>query len=512
MSTPSTIPSPGQETAHGTSQPARVLSAFDAGCVVVGAIIGVGIFFTPASVARLTESASLALLAWVIAGFIALCGGLVFAELGARYNTPGAQYGVLRDAYGPFTAFLYVFCNSTVMEAGSIGAMAMICARNLVVAAGQSPLSESSLAICASVLIAGVITANILGVRWGSRIQNLTVFSKVLTLCAVIALALFLAPDPSTSPAPSPAQSMAGIQKSAFLALLAALVPTFFSYGGFQQGLWIAGEVKDPRRNLPRAILGGVVLVVIVYVAANWAYLRLLGVERVAGSQALASDAVSVIYPAYAPRVMAAAVAVSAFGVLNAQFLSAPRLLFGMARDRLFFKPFAQLDPRFGTPAAAIWLMGGLSYLVLWGTIAAKSYSTTLASAVDLIINGVMAFDGLFFAATGAALFIFRARENREGGSPFSGFRVPALPVLGGVFVLGTLGVVAGSFVDDATRFAAFVGLSYILFAAVIYYAFFRQQSQHADSTRCPNCGYLTRGNPSPVCPECGSATTAHSA
>lgn len=481
MSAPSTIPSPGQEAAGGAPQPARVLSAIDAGCVVVGAIIGVGIFFTPASVARITESASLALLAWVIAGLIALCGGLVFAELGARYNAPGAQYGVLRAAYGPFTAFLYVFCNSTVMEAGSIGAMAMICARNLVAAADRPPLDEPTLAVLSSFLIAAVITANVVGVRWGSRIQNLTVFSKVLTLCAVIALALFLAPDASTTPAPSAAQSVAATQKSAFLLLLAALVPTFFSYGGFQQGLWIAGEVKDPRRNLPRAILGGVILVVIVYVAANWAYLRLLGVDKVAASETLASDAVSVVYPDYAPRVMAAAVAVSAFGVLNAQFLSAPRLLFGMARDRLFFRPFAQLNPRFGTPAAAIWLMGGLSYLVLWGTIAAKSYSASLASAVDLIINGVMAFDGLFFAATGAALFIFRARENRDGMSRFSGFRVPALPAIGGVFVLGTLGVVAGSFVDDATRFAAFVGLSYILFAAVIYYAYFRKIA-HADS------------------------------
>lgn len=481
---PASSPSGLEGAPEAATQPARVLSTFDAGCVVVGAIIGVGIFFTPASVARLTGSANLALLAWIIAGLIALCGGLVFAELGSRYNASGAQYSVLRDAYGPFTAFLYVFCNSTVMEAGSIGAMAMICARNLFTAINPTapPVGEIPLASSATLLIAGVIAANYVGVRWGARIQNLTVVSKVLTLCGVIGLAIFFARD-SADELITPAQAMAGTQKSAFLALLAALVPTFFSYGGFQQGLWVSGEVKDPRRSLPRAILGGVIIVVVIYVAANWAYLRLLGVERVAASQALASDAVGTVFPHYAPRIMAAAVAVSAFGVLNAQFLSAPRLLFGMAQDRLFFKPFALLHPRFQTPGAAISLMGGLAFLVLWGTLAARLTDPDLAGTVDLIINGVMAFDGLFFAATGAAIFVIRSRERRRGDLCFTGFRIPLYPLVGGVFVLGTLGVVAGSFVDEAVRTAAFVGLSYLLFAGLMYLVFFRR-NMNSDGPR----------------------------
>ena len=179
---PSTEPPPA-------ATPARVLGPLDATCVVIGAIIGVGIFFNPSKIAALTGSGTLMLAAWALAGVIAMCGALTFAELGARCHAPGAQYEILRDAYGRFPAFLFVFCNATAIQPGAIGIIAIICAQNLAVAAGQPPLAPQPLLALAILLIVALTAANIIGVRWGSRIQNLTVYCKVLTLCTIAVLA-----------------------------------------------------------------------------------------------------------------------------------------------------------------------------------------------------------------------------------------------------------------------------------------------------------------------------------
>ena len=179
------------------ASPDRTLGRVDATCVVVGAIIGVGIFFTPSTTAALTRDGSLMLLAWGIAGAIALCGALTFGELGRTYHGNGAQYQILRDAYGPLPGFLFVFCNATAVQAGAIGIIAIVCAHNLIVVAAGSdgiegaPSSAAVLAL-AAILIALIALANIIGVRWGSRIQNLTVFAKVLALLAVTGLAAAL--------------------------------------------------------------------------------------------------------------------------------------------------------------------------------------------------------------------------------------------------------------------------------------------------------------------------------
>ena len=445
------------------SAPKRVLGLFDATSVVVGAIVGVGIFFTPSKVAALTGSTGLALAAWGVAGFIALCGALTFAELGGHYHSSGAQYDILRDAYGPFPAFLFVFCNATAIQGGSIGIIALICAFNLLGAVGNGPsagFGEPLVLVMAVTLILALMAANILGVRWGSRIQNFTVFAKLAALLAVVGLAAFVAPSAA---APAPVAPPLGFAP----AMLAALVPCLFSYGGWQQALWISGEVKDPHRNLPLAILGGVLIVVAVYLLANWAFLRLLGAPAVASSKALAADAVAAVLPGAGRRLVAAAVAVSAFGVLNAQLLTGPRLVYGMACDGRFFKPFAILDPRLGTPLAAIVLIGltALALLLAAGP-----------GGIDRLLNGLVFIDGVFFALTGAALMVLR-RKGLGGGS----FRAPGYPVIPLLFVLGELGVVAGAYLDPAVRGAAIIGLAWIAGAALLYALRFRNRPQGID-------------------------------
>ncbi len=441
--------------------PRRVLGRFDATSVVVGAIVGVGIFFTPSKVAALTGSAGLALAAWVLAGTIALCGALTFAELGGRYHASGAQYEILRDAYGPLPGFLFVFCNATAIQGGSIGIIALICATNLLGAVGRGPVSGfggPQVLGLAAALILGLTAANILGVRWGSRIQNATVLGKLLALLAVVALALVAAPPvPASQPAGAPALGPVA-------AVLAALVPCLFSFGGWQHALWISGEVAAPARNLPRAILGGVLIVVAVYLAANWAYLRLLGAPAVAASRALAADAVAVVLPGLGRRLVAAAVAVSAFGVLNAQLLTGPRLVYGLACDGRFFTPFARLDRRWGTPLPAVLLIGLTALALL---LAAGPHG------IDRLLNGLVFIDGVFFALTGAALLVLRRRGGAASGD---GFRVPAYPAVPLLFVVGELGVVAGAYLDPAVRGAAYIGLAWIAAAALLYALRFRSR------------------------------------
>lgn len=454
-----------------SGEPARVLGGFSAACIVVGAIVGVGIFFTPSRVASLTGSGGLALLAWGIAGAIALCGALVFAELGARYHASGAQYQVLRDAYGACPAFLFVFCNATAIQSGAVAIISVICAQNLLEAAGVGEVARWVPLAMAGGLVLSIMVANAVGVRCGAAVQNLTVVLKLAALVAIAAVAAawgsepVLASMPASSPSGPPFEHgrlHEGLSPVA--GVMAALVPAFFAYGGWQHALWISGEVKRPERTLPRAIVGGVGVVVVMYVVTAWATLRLLGVQGVAESTALAADAVGVVWPGWARRAVAGAVAISAFGVLNAQVLSGPRLVYGMARDGRFFPAFGRLSRR-GTPTASIALIGGIA-MGLLGLMAIRD------GAIDPVLNGVVFIDGIFFALTGAALFVVRRRGRGERPS----FRVPGYPVIPALFILGEVGVVAGSAVDPSVRASAWVGLAWIAAAALLYGARFRRR------------------------------------
>lgn len=440
--------------------PKRVLGTRDAMCIVIGAIIGVGIFFTPSRVAAVAGSSELAMLVWAVAGVIALCGALAFAELGGMYHASGAQYEILRDSYGPFPAFLFVFCNATAIQAGAIGIIAAICAENLVVLLGLPPLGGAGLMGLTIALVASVTAANMVGVKWGARIQNFTVYAKVLTLLTITVLAVVVSGSGGGVIAEAGidgAGEVATRTLSPLAAVMAGLAPAFFAFGGWQHALWISGEVKEPARTLPRAIVGGVLIVIVVYLLANWAYLDLLGHRGVATSKALAADAVATVFPDFGRRVVAGAVALSAFGVLNAQLLSGPRLVYATAVDGRFFRVFGGLSPRFGTPMAAIVLLSVMAVLLL---LAAGS-----KDAVDKLITGVVLIDGIFFGLTGLALFVLR--KKRAGAA--RSFRVIGYPVVPALFVIGELGLVVGAFLDPAVRSAALIGAAWIFAAAVLY-------------------------------------------
>lgn len=444
----------------------RVLGPVDATCIVVGAIIGVGIFFTPSRVAELAGSGSLAMWTWAIGGGIALLGALTFAELGGLYPRSGGQYDVLRDAWGTLPAFLFVFCNATAVQAGAIAIIAVVCAQHLGIAVGTSPGALATTVI-AALLILGLVAANGVGVRWGARIQNLTVLAKVATLMGVTALAAIYGAAAEAGVAGGAAGGMTSdavggaVGAGIVAAVFAGLVPVLFSFGGWQHALWIAGEVRHPGRNVPLAIVAGVVIVVVIYLLVNWAYLRLLGYGGVVGSEAVAADAVAAVWPGAGRRLVAAAVAVSAFGVLNAQLLSGPRLVYGMACDGRFFRPFARASARFGTPLAAIALIGGLALVLL---VAAGG------RAIDRLLTGIVFVDAIFFVLTAVALLVLR-RRRPDAERPV---RVPFYPFVPLLFVAGELCVIVGAALDPGVRGAALIGVAWIAAGTVCYLLFFR--------------------------------------
>jgi APA family basic amino acid/polyamine antiporter len=428
----------------------RVLGLGDATCVVVGAIVGVGIFFNPRDVARICGSAGGSMLAWCVGGVIALLGAITFAELGRLRPVAGGQYHMLRDAFGRPPAFLFVFCDLTAVSAGGVAIISIVCAQNLgVLLHGADPGRPWVLAV-ATALTWVLVGVNVVGVRSGAGMQNATVVLKLVAIAAIVAIALVVPAGHATAVAPKPSAPLS------FASLFAGVTLTLFAYGGWQQVLWMAGEVQDAGRIVPRAILAGVVIVVAVYLAVNSAFFRLLGFSGVREAKTLAADAIAVWSPGLGRRLAAGAVAISAFGVLNAQFLTGPRLTWAMARDGAFFPPFAKLSPRYGTPAAAILLLGVLSTALTLGLGLSRT---------DLLTTGVVVIDATFFALTGLALPLLRRRDGAHDR--------PWLTAVAVAFAALELLAIVGSVLQQDVRLVALTGLGWVAAAAILWFAWF---------------------------------------
>ncbi len=439
--------------------------------VVIGAIVGIGIFFTASNVAKVAGSVETAMLVWSLGGAIALLGALTFAELGGRYGRTGGQYEILRDAFGTGVGFVYVFCNATAIQAGAIAIIAYYATLNLFnvfsVFDGENATHQILVYILAVTQIVVLSLTNFFGVRWGSLAQNITVLAKLATLVLIIAAGLFIVVGTGTE-AVVPAVEKPSEGTSKLFLFFAALVPVLFTFGGWQHALWIGGEIKDPSRNIPLAITLGVLVVTVVYLSANWAYFSLLGFEGVAQTKTVAADAMEAAWPKWGRIVVGAAVWFSGFGVLNSQLLSGPRLICGMARDGRFFKPFAQLHPQFQTPHWAILFLGGLGLTLL---LALKS------SQIDFLLNGVVMIDAIFFVLTSFALVILRTR-SQESDWPF---RIPFFPLVPFLFGIAEIVVLVGAFSIKEYRVSAIVGVLWMIAAALIYFVFFLHRKNGTD-------------------------------
>lgn len=429
---------------------ARRLGLFSATMAVVGGIIGGGIFRTPAAVAERVTSPGLALGAWVVGGAIALIGAFCYGELGQRRPRAGGGYVYLRDAWGPLPAFLYGWGLLLVIATGAIAAVAVTFADYSLALTGLPPDFRTPIAVGAIVLLAGI---NYVGVTPGAVTVNLLTVLKLTALAGLIVAGLVL-----TLPAARP-EVVAGPGHPGhwLLALGAALVPILFTYGGWQQTNFIAEEIIEPERTLPLALVLGVVIVVVVYLLANLAYLRVLGPAGLARSTAPAADTMRALLGPAGGTFIAAGIAISTFGFLDLVILVTPRVLQAMAADGVFFPRLAVLHPRHRTPGAAIVAESG------WAIVLALT--GTFAQLVDYVAFG----DWIFFGLTVAGLYRIRARDAEAGADAASTprFRVPGYPWTPALFVAAALFVVASS-VAANTRNAA-IGTALLLLGIPIY-------------------------------------------
>lgn len=413
-------------------QPAlrRRLGLFDATMLVMGGIIGSGIFVNPAVVATSVHTPLLIVGVWLIGGAIAIAGAFVYAELAARRPEVGGQYAYLRDAWGPMPAFLYGWSLLLVIQSGGMAAVAITFARYFHELTG---LAVPDGAVAAAVL--ALLTAiNCLGVKAGSNVQSTLMVLKIAAIGALVLCGLLLA-GPHQGPA-RPTEPFAP------LGLLAALTPVMFAYGGWQTASFVAAEMRDPRRDLARGLLFGVIGVVALYTAVALTCVLVLGPQGLADTKTPASAVMRLALGDTGGTLIALGIAISALGFLSQSMLTAPRVYFAMAEDRLFFRKIAEVSKATRVPVFAILLQGAVAIAI------------ALSGTYGTILNYVVSVDFIWFAMTGAALFVFR-RRDADGSD---GFRAPGHPVTTGLFVLACVAVVIATLAshpaDSAIGFA----------------------------------------------------------
>ena len=434
----------------------RALGPFDATMVVIGGIIGAGIFITPSIVAERLDTPMLVLGAWAMGGAIALAGAFSYAELGALFPKAGGQYVYLRDGLHPLAGFLYGWALLLVIESGAIAAVAITFATYALHLVGGPDGARVPLAIAALVVLSIV---NYLGVKPGSRVLNVLVVLKVAALAILIGAGFFAAGHPGwwseTRAIASPAAS------STLVAFGAAMVPILFTYGGWQSVNYVGEEIANPKKNLPLALVAGTIAVVVIYVTVNIVYVRALGLNGLAATTAPAADAARRMFGPSGDLFVSGAIAVSTFGFLDLSILAPTRVYYAMAADRLFVPALATLHPRFGTPSLAIIVQS------TWSCILA------LTGTYEQLANYVVFADWIFFGLTVLTVLMFR-RSLPLSKRPADAFRAPGYPVVQILFVVISAAVVAS--VIGAAPAAAAKGAVLIALGVPVYYWYARSK------------------------------------
>ena len=394
-----------------TARLAPRLGLFDATMVVMGGIIGSGIFINPYVVAREVHAVPLILGAWASGGFIALAGAFAYAELASRLPVVGGQYAYLREAYHPAVAFLYGWALLLVIQTGGMAAVAVTFAHYFLELT-RAPIPGGFVAAAA---LAAFAVVNCLGVRPGSSVQSALMVLKTVVILILVAAgasyAFHFHPPAVSSPHPAAPDSLLGFG--------AALVPVLFAYGGWQTASFLSAEMRHPKRDLPRGLLLGVSGVIILYLSVNWVCVRTLGPAGLAASTTPASAAMRVVWGQRGAIVIAFGIVLSTLGFLAQSILTAPRVYFAMAEDGLFFRAVARLHPRTHAPYVAILLQSAWAIVI------------SLSGRYDQILSYVVSMDFLFFGLTAASLFVFRSRAARNAvpdADSHPSFRVPGHP------------------------------------------------------------------------------------
>jgi len=434
-----------------TPQLRRQLGLFDATMIVMGGIVGSGIFINPYVVAQQVHTPLLILGVWLLGGALAMVGAFIWAELATRMPDSGGQYLYLREAYHPSVAFLYGWVLLLVTQTGGMAAVAVTFARYYREITGL-PGGDGPIAAAA---LLGLTAINCLGVRAGSNVQSAMMLLKSAAIAALVVVGIVLGGG-TVHPLPLLDRPVSfGLLR----AVGAAMIPVAFAYGGWQTSTFVAGEMRDPRRDLSRGLLAGVAGVILLYLSVNFVCLRVLSPAGLAASHTPASSVMRAALGSHGAQWIAVGIAISTLGFLSQGILTAPRVYYAMARDGLFFERVGWLSPRTGAPVVAIVLQG------VFATVIA------LSGRYEQILNYVVSVDFISFALTAGSLFVFRHRD--VAGPPGGVYRAPGHPYTTAAFVLTCAGIVASTIAAYPADSA--VGLIILLTGIPVYWYWSRR-------------------------------------
>ena len=425
----------------------RQIGLWSAIAIVVGTTIGSGIFRSPAGIAdKLPGPLPLAAI-WVAGGLLALCGALAFAELGSIFPRTGGVYAYVKEGFGPLPAFLFGWAEITVIRAAAVGAIAMTFSDYFLRVTGLLPGEYSRYVAAVAIILVG--TVNILGVKWGTGIINLTTIAKYggLLFIIIVALAIGL---PKTGGHYTPAMPEGSF---AFGAFGLALVSVLWAYDGWGDLSYVGGEVKDPQKNLPKALIIGTIAIIAIYLLANLAYLAVLSVEEMRRSPLVAADVAQRVIGPVGVTFVGTTVMLSTFGSLTASLFLSPRIFFAMAEDGLFFRSVAKVHPKFGTPHIAIGI--NIVLAVIFVLI------RTFEQLADAFVTAIIPFSALAVAA----MFVLRKRPDYQPT-----FRTPGYPVVPLLFVLSTIYLLVNALVDPSSRMPTALTLGIVAVGIPVYY------------------------------------------
>ncbi len=422
--------------------------------LVMGGIVGSGIFINPYVVAQKVHTPALILGAWIFGGIIGVGGAFIWAELAATLPKVGGQYAYLREAYHPAVAFLYGWVLLLVIQTGGMAAVSITFARYFLELSGMHTPDW----IVATTALATLTLINCLGVKSGGRTQSIFMVLKIMAIAGLVLAGLIFGGRHVSA-------TRAVVQTWSLSSFGAAMVPVLFAYGGWQTANFLAAEVKEPEKNLPRGLLLGVLGVVALYLAVNWVCLRVLGAQQLAVTTTPATAVMRLALGQRGATFIAAAIAISTLGFLSQSILTAPRVYFAMADDGLFFRAVAWLSPRTRVPVVAIVLQS------VWTMVIA------LTGRYEQILNYVISMDFLFFGLTATTIFVFRRRANKGLIKRSAGYGVPGHPVTTVIFVAVCWWVVGNTIYRYPEN--SLIGFA-ILLAGIPVYWFWSRRSAEA--------------------------------
>ena len=423
----------------------RKLSFFDGAALLVGSVIGSGIFVVPSLIAHRVPEPGLVIGIWIFSGLLVLCGALTLAELGAMLPQSGGLYVYMREAYGPFWAFLYGW---TIMLVVVPGAMAALTSAFLLYLKLFVPMSLWVEKFAGIAVLGSLAFVNARGAKLGAGVQNVFTVIKVAGLLALVALAVVTGRGAPSHFAPVLPDHFSG---SVLTSIGLAMISTLFAYDGWQFVSFMAGEIRDPRRNLPRSIILGVLIVIAVYVSANLAYIYVLGQPGIGSSERVAADAMSVIVGPAGATIITLVILCSTFGALSANVLAGPRVFFAMGLDGVLFRKLADIHPRYETPATAIWA------LAIWAGL------LTLTGGYEHLITMSQFANWIFFTMIVLSVMVLR-RKHPDWERPYRAFGYPFTVI---VFVLVSSAFVVNTLVESAR--SSVMGLGLLLLGVPFY-------------------------------------------